>query len=77
MIKENNWESASKYGDHITYSAVINNEDWIWDQLSDLKDFDNFNSCSYGNIVMAVHYGSKFPERINNINKIKNSCHSI
>ena len=76
LIKENKWEEASQYGDHITYQAVINNEDWIWQQSDSIDSIDKniFNSCSYGNLAIVIHYGSKFSDRAESIMKLKNFC---
>ena len=70
LIRKGNWEAASKFGDHISYNA-IKNEDWWWNQIAALNHIDKevFNSCSYGNIAMEVFYGSKFPERKADIEK--------
>ncbi len=72
LIKQNQWENAAQYGDPITYKAVINNEDWFWKQVDAIQYLDlEVNSCSYGNIAMAVHYGSKYPDRMSSIIHLK------
>jgi hypothetical protein len=72
LIKEKNYEQASKYGDKVCYNAVNNNEDWIWDHVHKITEINNeWNSCSYGNAAMFIHYGSQFPERTNEIKRIK------
>ena len=70
-ILDKNWEKASEFGDHVCYGAVINDSDFIWDQCTDVFGGDNFdpstinvdgwNSCSWGNMAVLVHYGNKRP----------------
>lgn len=76
LIKNLRWEDASKYGDHVSYNAVKNNKNWWWEQVETLDkvDKERWNSCSYGNIAMAVYYGQEFPERQECIDKIKMIC---
>lgn len=72
LIKEGKWKEASKFGDGVCYNAVINNEDWIWKQIEEINEITSeWNSCTYGGIAMAVHYGRKFPERAPIIEKLK------
>jgi hypothetical protein len=73
LIQQEKWGKASRFGDHICYGAVINNANWIWDQIKelDIKDVDKYNSCSWGGLAMAIHYGSAFPERKEAISNIK------
>jgi hypothetical protein len=72
LIREERWEEASRYGDRVSYEAVKNNEQWWWDQISDVKEITNeWNSCSYGCTAMAVFYGRDFPERADKINDLK------
>jgi hypothetical protein len=73
LIIQERWELASRYGDQISFNAVEKNQDWWWEQCNALTHVDKqqWNSCSYGNIAIGVHYGSRFPERLPIINKIK------
>ena len=72
LIRNKNWEEASKYGDQISYQAVINNADWWWKQIDDTTKIDpTWNSCAYGNAAMGIHYGSTFPDRSFQIERLK------
>jgi hypothetical protein len=60
----------------VSYKAAINNENWWWNQIKELDHIDKrrFNSCSYGNLAMAVYYGGDFPERSESIQRLKSIC---
>jgi hypothetical protein len=72
LIKEKKWEIASKYGDSISYRAVINNEDWWWHQTSGITTINpTWNSGAYGNAAIGIWYGRNFPERSSLIENLK------
>lgn len=76
LIKDGNWEEASKFCDHPTHEAVTTNQDWWWDQIRNVKSIDGeegsmMNSTSFGNFAAGVVYGARFPERKDDIEHIK------
>jgi hypothetical protein len=73
LIKQQKWKEAAGYGDHVSYKAATNNEEWWWNQVTNLQHVDKkiWNSCSYGNCAMAVYYGEQFEERKETVEKIK------
>lgn len=73
LIQQERWKEASRFGDHVCYSAIINNEDFIWEQLApcSLTPDLEWNSCSWGSVAMAIYYGQKFSDRHDDIEKLK------
>ena len=44
----------------------------MWRQIADATEIGpTWNSVSFGNIAIAIYYGSKFPERLPEIERIK------
>lgn len=77
LLREGKWEQASRFGDYVSYNAAINNEEWWWIQIRSVintnpSDRQSWNSCSYGNLAMAIYYGEKFPDRSVDVEKLKN-----
>ena len=78
LIKQEKWEEAYKYSDNVCYNAVINNEDFIWENEIDVAvDVNKFNSCSWGNVAILIHFGEQFPDRRNDIIKLKETIKEI
>lgn len=64
-ILSENWVEAAKFGDHICRHAVIQNEDWIWNNTEITNDSSTtgWNSTSWGNLAILIVHGQPFPER--------------
>ncbi len=80
LVSQEKWEEAALFGDGICHNAVVKDENWIWEQISNItKDTDtrSWNSCSWGNAAIFIHRGSDFPHRITQINNLKEALASL
>ena len=78
LIKAGDWEKAAGFGDGVCYRAVTNNEDWIWGQLTKPSgSADQWNSCSWGNYAIGIHYGANFPNRTEQVKKLKTEIQAL
>jgi len=68
--------------------AINKNENWIWDQYAEyfhpqmsnndlILAKENWSLITYCNLAMLIVYGSRFPDRIEQVNKLRNMLLSL
>ena len=64
LIKNQEWDRASNYADHICVELAKDNKDWTWgqligDEIYTPEKVSMWNSTSYGNAAYMIRYAEK------------------